>query len=45
MPVLWSLGTVFDSPLRKKEYFSFGQLRLAGPTGNIEFLGPVGGWG
>ena len=28
-PVLQSLGTVFDSPLRKKEYFSFDQLRPA----------------
>ena len=28
-PVPQSLGTVFDSPSRKKEYFSFGQLRPA----------------
>ena len=55
--VLRSLGSVFDSPRGRRNIFSLRQLRLAlrcsGNVsdsmvlimGNIEFLGPIGGWG
>ena len=41
---LFGLSALYSNPLAEEERFSSSPA-LAGPIGNIESLGPVGGWG